>query len=121
MKAKVLIFLALLTAFIGLTGCNNAGAPKPIVKSSPPPQQQQAPAAQNGHGHDEAAIASAQRISLADAKKEFDAGTAVFVDTRDPNTFRFKRIKGAMNIPVEAVDLRYKDIPQGKKIIAYCS
>lgn len=64
---------------------------------------------------------SAPRISLADAKKDFDAGNVVFVDTRAEATFKQEHIKGAINVPAEAMETRYKEIPTGKKIIAYCS
>ncbi len=63
----------------------------------------------------------APRISLADAKKEFDAGTAIFIDTRDPTQYKFEHIKGAINITGAMLDDKYKDIPKDKKIIAYCS
>jgi 3-mercaptopyruvate sulfurtransferase SseA len=69
------------------------------------------------HGH----VDDAPRISLADAKKDFDAGNVVFIDTRAETTYRQEHIKGALNIPMEAVETRYKEIPTGKKIIAYCS
>ena len=62
-----------------------------------------------------------RRISLADAKKEFDAGTAIFIDTRDPTQYKFEHIKGAINITGAMLDDKYKDIPKDKKIIAYCS
>lgn len=71
----------------------------------------------DAHGHEDAA----ERISLAEAKKEFDAGTAVFVDTRDEASYQEEHIKGAINIPTKTVASRYKEIPTGKKIIAYCS
>jgi hypothetical protein len=63
----------------------------------------------------------APRISLADAKKEFDAGTAIFVDTRAEVLYRTEHVKGAISLPMEAAELRYKEIPTDKKIIAYCS
>lgn len=112
--------LSLVFACLLFAACNSAPPPT-AVKPTPRPQAQAPASADAGHGHDESAIASAQRITLEEAKKEFDAGTAVFVDTRDQVSFRFKRIKGAINVPAEAMDLRYKEIPQGKKIIAYCS
>lgn len=65
--------------------------------------------------------ANAPRISLADAKKDFDAGNAIFVDTRAEVTFKQEHIKGAINISAETFEARYKEIPTGKKIIAYCS
>jgi 3-mercaptopyruvate sulfurtransferase SseA len=65
--------------------------------------------------------ANAPRISLTDAKKDFDAGSAVFVDTRAELTFKQEHIKGAINISAETFETRYKEIPTGRKIIAYCS
>ena len=69
------------------------------------------------HGHSD----DAPRITLADATKEFDAGTAIFVDTRAESAYKQEHIKGAINIPAEAMEMRYKEIPTNKKIIAYCS
>lgn len=63
----------------------------------------------------------APRINLADAKKDFDAGNVVFVDTRAESAYRNEHIKGAINIPAEAFQTRYTEVPKGKKIIAYCS
>lgn len=63
----------------------------------------------------------APRISLEEAKKEFDAGTAIFVDTRAEVTYKTEHIKGAINIPAEAFQTRYNEVPKNKKIIAYCS
>ena len=63
----------------------------------------------------------ADRISLADAKKEFDAGAAVFVDVRSPEAFNQERVAGALNIPVSDIDANINKLPKGKKIIVYCS
>ena len=69
------------------------------------------------HGHAD----DAPRITLADAKKDFDAGNAVFIDTRTEATYKQEHIKGALNIPVEAAEAKFNEIPKDKKIIAYCS
>jgi len=69
------------------------------------------------HGHTD----DAPRITLADAKKEFDAGNAVFVDTRAEAAYKSERIKGALNITMNSAEEEYKKLPAGKKIIAYCS
>jgi rhodanese-related sulfurtransferase len=61
------------------------------------------------------------RLSLADAKKDFDSGNVVFVDTRAEVAYKAEHVKGSINIPMEAVETRYKEIPTDKKIIAYCS
>ncbi len=63
----------------------------------------------------------APRITLAEAKKDFDAGSAIFVDTRPKAAFDVEHIKGAINMTTADVEARYKEIPTGKKIIAYCS
>jgi 3-mercaptopyruvate sulfurtransferase SseA len=64
----------------------------------------------------------APRISLEDAKKDFDAGTAVFVDSRAPEAYKIEHIKGAINIPTaDKIKEGLKSIPPDKKIIVYCS
>lgn len=63
----------------------------------------------------------APRISLADAKKDFDAGKAIFIDTRAAESFNLEHIKGAVNVPAGEFETRYATIPKDKKIIAYCS
>ena len=63
----------------------------------------------------------APRISLADAKKDFDAGSALFIDTRAESSYKNEHIKGAINIPADAFQTRYAEVPKDKKVIAYCS
>jgi 3-mercaptopyruvate sulfurtransferase SseA len=63
----------------------------------------------------------APRITLADAKKDFDTGNAIFVDTRAEAAYKNERIKGAINITMNSAEEEYAKIPAGKKIIAYCS
>ncbi len=63
----------------------------------------------------------APRISLEEAKMDFDKKAAVFVDTRPDSAYKVEHIKGAINIPLDAVETRYKEIPKDKKVIAYCS
>ncbi len=63
----------------------------------------------------------APRISLEDAKKAFDGGNAIFVDTRAEVAYKTEHIKGAINIPAEDFQTRYTEVPKNKKIIAYCS
>ena len=70
---------------------------------------------------DEHADDNAPRIALAEAKKDFDAGNTIFVDTRADAAYKQEHIKGAVNVPMESFEAKYKDIPTGKKIIAYCS
>lgn len=66
-------------------------------------------------------LAAVPRISLADAKKAFDEGNVTFVDTRAEVQYREEHVKGALNIPAEAFETRFAEVPKGKKIITYCS
>ncbi len=113
---SVLLFLTFLILGISLA-CNSAAAPT-VTKVEPP---KSTPAAVQPNEHNHAEDTTTPRITLADAKKEFDAGTAVFVDTRDVSSYRFARIKGAIHLPLDAAATRWKELPTGKKIIAYCS
>lgn len=111
---KMLLLTALMAFSLAvLTACQNAAPPVRIETKAAP---QTAPKTDE-HGHAD----DATRITLADAKKDFDAGTAIFVDTRDEAAFKNEHIKGAINISMNAVEAKYKEIPTGKKIIAYCS
>lgn len=105
-------------AVAGFTACQNASTTsQPNVTKTEPDKPKTAAPKTDEHGHTD----DAPRISLADAKKDFDAGNVVFIDTRAAVTYKQEHIKGALNIPMEAVEMRYKEIPTGKKIIAYCS
>ncbi|MDQ4122321.1 MAG: rhodanese-like domain-containing protein [Acidobacteriota bacterium] len=72
----------------------------------------------DGHGHSEDKTA---RITIADAKKAFDGGNAVFVDTRAASSYESNHIKGALNIPSDQFQTRYTELPRDKQIITYCS
>ena len=112
----ILLCLIVLSLGIGLA-CNNAAVPEVKKAEVAKPVQSAPPADSHNHAED----ANTPRISLADAKKEFDAGTAVFVDTRDLSSFQFSRIKGAVHLPAQSASMRWQELPKGKKIIAYCS
>lgn len=113
MRNYLLILIVAGLAFA--SSCTNAAAPPVVVNKAPVNTKP----AQTGHedheGHD------APRITLADAKKAFDAGTAVFVDTHVKQAYDVEHIKGAINITVQDLDAKFNSIPKGKKIIAYCS
>lgn len=119
----ILSVMAVLTLGLGvLTACQDA-APPLKIEASKPSSNPSTPAAAttaaqtDEHGHKD----DAPRISLADAKKDFDAGKAIFIDTRAADAYRLERIKGALNISVSDFEAKYKSIPKDKKIIVYCS
>ena len=63
----------------------------------------------------------APRISLADAKADYDAGTATFVDARGADSYKAEHVKGSINVPLSNFEKHYKEIPTDRKIIVYCS
>lgn len=87
------------------SSANNAASPATATTASTPAQDKD----------------DAPRITLADAKKDYDAGTAVIVDVRDPNTYNQEHIKGSINIPLGNFENDFNKIPKGRKLIAYCS
>lgn len=112
-------FALLALAAVFALACNDAAKPPVRVanKAVPTPAVQQP----HGDGHDEAAIDDAPRITLAEAKKDFDNKSAVFVDTHAKEQFDLEHIPGAINVQANTIKQNINKIPKGKKIIAYCS
>lgn len=110
---NVRLFVLLIVVAFAI-GCNDAAKPPVIVKSTPRP----APVA-DSHGHADGR--DAQRITLAEAKKDYDAKTAVFIDTHSPDQYAQRHIPGSINVPANNIEPYVNRIPKGKKIIAYCS
>lgn len=107
--------LALLFLPLGLAmavACTDAAKPLAVT---PDAQPEAAAAEHPDDAHD------APRISLADAKKDYDAGTAIIVDVRDVNAYKNEHVKGALNITLADLEANLDKLPKGKKIIAYCS
>ena len=104
-------FLLILTvsAAIVFSACQKGHTAVVETKPTPPPTN-------NTHADD-----GASRIDLADAKKAFDSGTAVFIDTRAADIYKQEHVKGAINITLQDDAAKYSTIPKGKKIIVYCS
>ena len=114
-------FLVVLLA-VAVSACttasnqNNASIarsePTPVVITAPPAQPGQPPVSRP---------VEAARISLEEAKKEYDAGTAVMIDVRAADVYNAERIKGAISMPYETLDASISKLPKGKKLIVYCS
>lgn len=114
---RLILSLLMLSALAISLACNSAAKPT-ITKVETPKPTVSAPQADNHNHAEESTVA---RISLTEAKKAFDAGTAVFVDTRDSSSYNFSRIKGALHLPMSEYATGWQKLPKGKKIIAYCS
>lgn len=61
------------------------------------------------------------RISLEEARQRFDAGTALFVDTRSAESFAAEHIVGALALSSPDLDARLKSLPADSLIITYCT
>lgn len=44
----------------------------------------------------------------------------LIIDVREKRKYNIRHICGAINIPYEEIQLRFKEIPKDKKIIVYC-
>ncbi len=64
--------------------------------------------------------ADVPRMTVEEAKKGFDDGSVVFVDSRAADAYNKERIKGALIIE-GAEDNRFDALPKKKKIVVYCS
>ena len=65
--------------------------------------------------------AAIPRISIGEAKKEFEAGNAVIIDARAEAFYKDEHIAGSINIPYGASEDQFQNLPVGKKLIVYCS
>jgi 3-mercaptopyruvate sulfurtransferase SseA len=105
------LFLLMLAGALALSGCQSALTAKKDSTPTPTPAPNQPARPDDG----------APRITLADAKAEFDKGGAVFIDTRPEETYKQEHVKGAINITLMDDASKYDKIPKGRKVIAYCS
>lgn len=112
MRIRLMPIAAVLAAIF--TGCTAEPSTNqsPVATSAPTPGSVSAPVARP---------VEAARISLEEAKKEYDAGTAVMVDVRAADVYNAERIKGAISMPYETLDASISKLPKGKKLIVYCS
>ena len=117
----ILSILAVTTLGLGvLTACQEAATPpmkidaaKTSTNSAAKPDEHAAKPADPAD--------DAPRITLADAKADFDSGKVIIVDTRAESAYKEEHIKGAINVPFADFEAQYQKIPTDKKIIAYCS
>ena len=112
MKLKLFIAFAL-AGLLFVAACTDANSKATANNTANAATASLHPDADDAH--------DAPRISLADAKKDYDAGTAFIVDVRDVSAYKNEHIKGAVNIPIADLATSMDKIPKDKKIIVYCS
>lgn len=62
-----------------------------------------------------------ERVSVQDAKAAFDAGKAVFVDTRGDDLYNTGHIPGALSILDVDMESRFTELNPNDWIITYCT
>ncbi len=62
-----------------------------------------------------------ERVSLEDAKTAYDQKSAVIVDVRDAASYNASHIPGALNIPIDEIQARTKELDPNQWIITYCT
>jgi hypothetical protein len=117
MKALILTLIAAAAAATGCAGGANT-ANSGVANSPANAATAKTPAPDTAK---EIPFPDVPRITLEEAKADFDAGTAVFIDTHAASTYAANHIKGAINVPANLLAANESKIPKGKKIIAYCS
>lgn len=61
------------------------------------------------------------RVTLAEAKRHFDQGTAYFVDARTRTAYEGRHIAGAFYLPATGLQDHLHELPKDKLVIAYCT
>lgn len=110
---RIFLITTMVACLAFVLACTNAAEPPKLAANNAAPAKA---ADTHGDDHDDA-----PRITLAEAKKDFDAGNAVFIDTRGADGYKQEHVKGAINIAAGDIAAKADTIPKGKKIIAYCS
>lgn len=59
------------------------------------------------------------RIGVAEAKARAEAGEALLIDVRAEGTYNRLHIAGAISMPIDQVDERYKELPAGTLLVFY--
>jgi 3-mercaptopyruvate sulfurtransferase SseA len=119
--------LSLVLSLAIMLGCQDNTAVANLSKPAATPataKPASTPAAEKpgGDGKRYNNAAEVPRITVEEAKKAFDAGNAVFVDSRPEPAYQAEHILGAINIPSGAnASEKFASLPKGKKIIVYCS
>jgi rhodanese-related sulfurtransferase len=111
-----LMMAAIMSTSITLASCNPASTVQPTP--SPSPVAESSPVVDHSaHMEQEDNF---QRISIADAYKEWKDGKAVMIDVRSEDAYRLSHIKDAELIQLDKIVERAKEF-KGKKIITYCA
>jgi rhodanese-related sulfurtransferase len=63
---------------------------------------------------------SLKAISTSELKRRLKDRSVVVLDVRPPDEYRAGHIPGARSIPVAELEVRLKELPKNREIVAYC-
>jgi 3-mercaptopyruvate sulfurtransferase SseA len=97
-----------------------AGAAALLVHSGAETQQ---PATASAAGPEArpAMATEAARITTDELKAAIAKNEVVIIDTRSPDAYAAGHIEGALNVPLQGLEARLKELPKTKLIAAYCT
>ena len=85
------------------------------------PQAQPNNPSQISDSHEEETYPEIPRISLGESKTALDAGTAIFLDVRDADSYAASHVPGSLNIPLAELKLRLGELDKAQWYITYCT
>ena len=72
-------------------------------------------------GHEEESFPEIERVSLEEARAEFDSGTAIFVDVRGEQAYAAAHVAGSVSLPLTEIESRLGELDPNQWIITYCT
>jgi 3-mercaptopyruvate sulfurtransferase SseA len=61
------------------------------------------------------------RVSLTEARKAYDAQSAVFIDVRDTSAYQDAHVPGALSFPLAQLETQLNQLSKSDWIITYCT
>jgi hypothetical protein len=108
------------TAVNAATAVNTATA-VPTAAPTTPPAASATPVPAGGKAIP-TSVEQVPRISPQDLRSVLNAGANVIVlDARSREAYDHSHIPGAQSMPLDEVEARYQQLPQGAKIVTYCT
>jgi 3-mercaptopyruvate sulfurtransferase SseA len=91
--------------------------------ATPPPATQlpTVPQSETGHEASEIPYPEVPRISPAEVRARYEAGTALFVDVRSEGEYETAHIPNAIPLSLADLETRYRELPRDAEIITYCT
>jgi hypothetical protein len=89
--------------------------------ADPTPARRTPAASSAEHAHDDSALDTARRMTVAEARAEFEKGTAVLADVRSRDAYNTRHIKNAVLLDEETLHGSLDHLPKDKLIITYCA